>query len=643
MPGKGNFSSSPDWASPPPYSPVGRGISQTYTVLILGETGVGKSTLINALANYLSFDDLDQIDSNGVLSLIPTKFFLYDSESLEEIIIRSERLTLDDNHNAARRNEENTTGNSSTQHPRTYEFFPHLGNGDQVRCRIIDTPGMGDTRGIDQDKKNMDLIIKYIADYPEINGILMLLKPNNSRLTTWFRFCIKELLKSLHKDCVKNIIFMFTNARSTLYRPGDTMPALKKLLGEVKRDSGVDIPVNKSNLFMVDNEAYRYLLARGKVHFTEDEESDFHNSWKKSSETCRQMLDTIAGIESFETEKTVVLYEVRSQVLELCKPLADVAASIMASKKSLDDQIKALSSTEASVVDLQKALNVKVDIPIPEELPHPVTVCSHQDCVKHLKNESGVAITDYVTKCHEHCYLSNVPSEVIGDTALLSCWAMVKEICRVCSHSYRFHLHIWWKMTYEKRDALNDQARKQIESEHDNGRRIQMTIDKLEKKIRDLEKEERTIMAISAKFAVFVKSNGIVLYNDALLDYLDHLIKEARDSSSHVSSVGSQQKSKIDGLNKLKQIYESERKLLTEGIANYRQAPPSASEVKRLLRDLTQLEYSGKFFKNFRSAPLEHNRSRQSGPSSSASGRNAGTPSANGLFSSFSSWSPFTN
>ncbi|KAI9202600.1 uncharacterized protein BJ171DRAFT_513512 [Polychytrium aggregatum] len=596
MIGDDDFAS--EWATPPPYSPLPGGEPKTYTILILGETGVGKSTLINALANYLTFDSLDNISPEQVLSLIPTKFFLYDSESPEEeIVIRSERL--------------------------------------------IDTPGMGDTRGIQQDKDNMDLIIKYIADYPEINGILMLLKPNNSRLTTWFRFCIKELLKSLHKDCVRNILFMFTNARSTLYRPGDTMPALKKLLNEVKRDSGVDIPINKSNLFMVDNEAYRYLLARGQVNFTSAEQEDFRNSWAKSSETCRKMLETIAGIESFETEKTVVLYEVRSQVLELCKPLADVAASIISNKKTLDDQIKALSSTSASVADLQKALNVTVDIPIPQELPHPVTVCSHPSCVKHITDKEGRTITDYVTKCHDHCYLSNVAKEVIGDAVLLNCWAMSGENCRICSHSYRYHLHIYWRMQYEKQSVLNEQARKQIQDEQDNGKQIQMAIDRLRKKIVDLEDEERTIMSISAKFAVFVKANGIVLYNDALLEYLDHLIKEARESSNQLPGSSAQQQTKIEGLTKLKQIYESERKILTDGIAAYHRAPPSHEEVKKLMKDLSQLEYSGKFFKNLRSTPLEHNHGRRGGPSSNAP--QSSSPFISGsILPTFSGWNPFS-
>ena len=46
-------------------------------ILILGETGVGKSTLINSIANYLRFDDLQSaVDSEEVI-LYPFVIHVY--------------------------------------------------------------------------------------------------------------------------------------------------------------------------------------------------------------------------------------------------------------------------------------------------------------------------------------------------------------------------------------------------------------------------------------------------------------------------------------------------------------------------------------------------------------------------------------
>ena len=63
----------------------------------------------------------------------------------------------------------------------------------------------------------MDNILHAINKYEHLHGILILLKPNNSRLTVIFRFVIQELLTHLHRDAAKNIVFGFTNTRGTRY------------------------------------------------------------------------------------------------------------------------------------------------------------------------------------------------------------------------------------------------------------------------------------------------------------------------------------------------------------------------------------------------------------------------------------------
>ena len=91
-------------------------------------------------------------------------------------------------------------------------------NVSEKTIRLIDTPGIGDCRGADQDALNFSAILRYIANIPEIHGICILLKPNNSRMNIVFKYCINELLTHLHVSAAQNIAFCFTNARSTFYR-----------------------------------------------------------------------------------------------------------------------------------------------------------------------------------------------------------------------------------------------------------------------------------------------------------------------------------------------------------------------------------------------------------------------------------------
>ena len=49
-------------------------------ILILGESGVGKSTWINAFANYLTYTVFDDAEKDGPIALITAKFILNNKE-----------------------------------------------------------------------------------------------------------------------------------------------------------------------------------------------------------------------------------------------------------------------------------------------------------------------------------------------------------------------------------------------------------------------------------------------------------------------------------------------------------------------------------------------------------------------------------
>jgi len=164
-------------------------------------------------------------------------------------------------------NESQQVGRSSTQMPKSYVF-----KRGRVHVRIIDTPGIGDTQGIDQDRINMQNIMTHISTLNEINGICILLKPNNSRPTAMFYFCIKEFLTHLHRDAFKNIVFCFTNARSTFYRPGDTLPPLRELLST---NTEIDVRLCRETIYCIDNESVRFLAAiKQGIKFDENEKKN---------------------------------------------------------------------------------------------------------------------------------------------------------------------------------------------------------------------------------------------------------------------------------------------------------------------------------------------------------------------------------
>ena len=243
-------------------------------VLILGETGVGKSTWINAIANYLGYKTLADAISGNLKVPIPSSFVHVDEDGTEV------KVTIGNQS----KNEILQDGQSATQRPKEYVF-----ETAKSVIHFIDTPGVGDVRGNQKDMENFDNILTFLLAYEKINGVCVLLKPNSSRLTVAFRFCVLELLTHLHKSLEQNILFCFTNSRSTSYKPGDTLPVLKRLLAE----NNIGLKLDNTRYFCFDSEAFRFLAClKNGVNLDDEEKRMLSKSWGKSLKTTEELIKT---------------------------------------------------------------------------------------------------------------------------------------------------------------------------------------------------------------------------------------------------------------------------------------------------------------------------------------------------------------
>jgi len=382
---------------------------QEINLLLLGQTGVGKSTFINAFANYIVNDTLEEAVNDEMQVIIPSSFSFTDKETFDEkmIVIGEEN----------EHEKFSTQGQSSTQQCRSF-VFPI---GDR-HLRLIDTPGIGDTRGIEQDTKNFQEILNYIAQYEYLNGIFIMLKPNEERLNILFRFSVNELLRHLHREAKDNIIFVFTNARATFFTPGSTKKILEGLLDKHRIEHNVNVPFSRENTFLFDSEPFRYLaLRKNNVQLDEEQTKSYIKSWDHSVKEYTRLMEYINKCSLHVISHMLSLNEAEQLVRKLPRPIAETTKLIEENiQLAKEHKQKVLSNPQIVLEGIPQNNAVIVT------LKHPRTVCVGENCCRVIE-VNGEKKMEYLQICHDECYLAGVVQETLYDPKLEDCTAMDPE------------------------------------------------------------------------------------------------------------------------------------------------------------------------------------------------------------------------
>ena len=163
-------------------SPLG-GIEETEKVILLvGATGAGKTTWLNAYVNYLFDVKLGD----------PFRFKLIEDDNEKDQTV------------------------SKTQYVTIYRLHHQKGMAVDYSITIVDTPGFGDTRGVSGDKKIEEEIHRLFRDrngYLEhINAVAFVTPASTARLTPTQKYIFDSILSLFGKNIEGNIILLVTNA-----------------------------------------------------------------------------------------------------------------------------------------------------------------------------------------------------------------------------------------------------------------------------------------------------------------------------------------------------------------------------------------------------------------------------------------------
>jgi hypothetical protein len=501
---------------------------EKYNILILGETGVGKSMFLNAFHNYLIHESLEEAmaDPRELQYSIPFAFSWKEKVGGQvdkrEVVVgeatKSETLSR--------------AAESGTTKPIIYTFPV-----DNKVIMFIDTPGIGDTRGITQDEKNMRSILRTLerGGVHKLSAVLILLKPNMTRLTPAFEFCLTEFLRHLHLDIIKNnMLFGFTNASGTRYNLGTT----EGLLNEVFRKLKTDIALGDKNQFFFDSEGFMF-LADYKLHGRQmQSRSSFDEMWTHSADEAHRLLSTVMDLDVHNVRRTIDMNRIRRVLDGMAPPLTEFTTHMKQSQTDVENgkqKLEALDLESENAAEELKNFKISITVPVRYKLPSRRLVCGHASCCKeHIsEDDSNEEYKTYQKSCHENCDLT-APDMVPGANDLWWCYAFRSGFvrgypCYVCKHEYTDHLLVSSVYVRETKLVENRKVLGELKSLEEKKQAALRLIAIAEDSLNGMRQEETQIKETMAQIAVYLEHNVITHYNDAAVAYIDYNISRAKE------------------------------------------------------------------------------------------------------------------
>uniref|UniRef100_H2ZYH2 AAA+ ATPase domain-containing protein n=1 Tax=Latimeria chalumnae TaxID=7897 RepID=H2ZYH2_LATCH len=214
-------------------------------ILVVGATGAGKSTLINRMVNYIL----------GVKWEDKHRFKIIAKETNK------------------------TPAKSQTSAITAYELGYREGFRVPYNLTIIDTPGFGDTRGIERDNRIIEQIRTFFTAPGSINSIdavCFVIQASQCCFTPTERYVFDSILSISGKDIAENILVLVT------FADGKKVPVLATIeVSDVScspDSKGIPVPFKFNNAALfANNEA-------------ENSNADFRQMWDVGEHSMRRFF-----------------------------------------------------------------------------------------------------------------------------------------------------------------------------------------------------------------------------------------------------------------------------------------------------------------------------------------------------------------
>lgn len=442
------------------------------TILLLGETGSGKSTLINALFNY-------------------TLKVTWDDEIWFHVV------------------EETMTSKTETQTSDVivYEFFGFESRPMPYSLTIIDTPGFGDIKGVEHDA----LITKRLFDLfrsedgvKELNAVGLVLKSSVNRICDRLMYVLDSVMSLLGKDMVENIAVLFTFS--------DGMPpnlALKAL-----GTANIQCAKNARNLPL-------HFLFNNRQHEIRTEEVGFllQHAHTLSQKGMSEFAAFLEKNKPQKLDKTVNVLMERVRLPACIQNLQQRIIFIEEKQRALNREKDVLKKYE------QESITENVTIEIEE---------SYKDLEK-IKNAGKWLFGFFFngatrcTACEENCHYPGCKHVLMPNY----CEVMKSGKCTSCRNHCEASVHVKDDKIYVTKTRMVKKTLRQIKEERTNNSssREESHSENLEKELKDMETKRSQLL--EEAYDLITKLDNIALNVDSSFTHihLDFLIEKMAEEN----------------------------------------------------------------------------------------------------------------
>lgn len=441
---------------------------QSKIILLVGETGAGKTTIINTMVNYLL----------GVTFEEETWYEITEEEVRDQSESQTSEITM-------------------------YEVFPVE---SAISLTIIDTPGYGDTRGLEKDlevAENLSALFQNNDGVREVDAVCFVIQAAKNRLSDRQHYIISSILSLFGKDIVNNIVFLITHS--------DGLPP-KNVLGAINK---AKIPCRRDN----SGQPVHFLFNNRQAEARHNEKRYIRaqkEAWENSMDEMKEFLDSLKDKNRCSLELTLdvlinrIYFEASISNLQL-------RVEEKESKRSEKIQIQEAIKQNKKKIEMRTNFSIKVKRTVKLKVPIES---------KSWKNRKATTCTVCEENCHEfECWWVSNPSQ---------CEVMKNGFCTVCTRKCHHSKHVKENKKYIIRNSSMiidfDSFKEEKEKAQEYFDKFSVIMDDLDQDLKDIEDQKSNLL--SHAYQTIKHLSQIALKPDSAftLQHLDFFVPRVREA-----------------------------------------------------------------------------------------------------------------